>query len=541
MSRSKKQRAIAFNVVLFGDGPDQLFQVKAGLNMSVSRLRELVKEKAELNAVAKDLRLYKIDLSGYEKLNLDTFTRKIREAIPVNCLQPTLKVCEVFPAGSPRDKKIHIVVVHPDDIQDLIQDQLENHCGELFRRLKVSVAQVGSWAESDITRNLGGGEKFAPGALQQQYAFFRQEFAAFFNFMHSHSEDSAPAKATRSSGAKAHYLATYFMSPLFQSSEDPELRGLEYTVDMPWAFPMFVTPKDRKHSCCKYVPKSDLMVEFTELRYPLIISEVISLKNKSDRTRMLLQAIAMARAGQYLINEGEQFFVVAIYLDAGLVAERYMVAQIGSNDKARDRIALPLIASYGNFDLSIEEKAVPFLREMHNLVSKLRGIAGNFDPSKKDLLTILAKGAAGLRSLTAATEGKRKKPEMKALEGINESEENDAAVGGENDEAEIMEDGQGGDTDDDSTIFYTDDIQTIVANMGYRLSFPLFEHPLVAMVTSITDDSIGFLKFVPHGRNEIQILQHLSAINSPNSPCSLIIISWGNSSCARYNVPLCLP
>jgi len=43
---------------------------------------------------------------------------------------------------------------------------------------------------------------------------------------------------------------------------------------------------------------------------------------------MLLQAIAVARAGQYLIQAGSQFFVVAIYLRANLIAERYIIAHI---------------------------------------------------------------------------------------------------------------------------------------------------------------------------------------------------------------------
>jgi hypothetical protein len=43
---------------------------------------------------------------------------------------------------------------------------------------------------------------------------------------------------------------------------------------------------------------------------------------------MLLEAIAVARAGQYLARQG-QFFVVAVYLRANLIAERYVVANIG--------------------------------------------------------------------------------------------------------------------------------------------------------------------------------------------------------------------
>jgi len=42
---------------------------------------------------------------------------------------------------------------------------------------------------------------------------------------------------------------------------------------------------------------------------------------------MLLQAIAVARAGQFLMVDGalKPFFVVAIYLCANLTAERYVI------------------------------------------------------------------------------------------------------------------------------------------------------------------------------------------------------------------------
>jgi hypothetical protein len=74
------------------------------------------------------------------------------------------------------------------------------------------------------------------------------------------------------------------------------------------------------------------MVTSTSSLCPLLISEVVSQKNESDRFRMLIQAIAVARAGQYLMKAGEEFFVVAIYLRANLIAERFVVAQIESDE-----------------------------------------------------------------------------------------------------------------------------------------------------------------------------------------------------------------
>jgi hypothetical protein len=60
---------------------------------------------------------------------------------------------------------------------------------------------------------------------------------------------------------------------------------------------------------------------------PFIVSEVVSQENESDRWCMLVQAIAIARAGQYLMKTGKRFFVVAIYLRKNLTAERFIVAQ----------------------------------------------------------------------------------------------------------------------------------------------------------------------------------------------------------------------
>lgn len=73
------------------------------------------------------------------------------------------------------------------------------------------------------------------------------------------------------------------------------------------------------------------MVSSRSFLCPFLISEVVSQKDEQDRCRMLVQAIAAARAGRYLIREGAeiQFFVVAIYLRANLTVERYVVANIG--------------------------------------------------------------------------------------------------------------------------------------------------------------------------------------------------------------------
>ncbi|KAF8879159.1 hypothetical protein BD779DRAFT_1552738 [Infundibulicybe gibba] len=123
---------------------------------------------------------------------------------------------------------------------------------------------------------------------------------------------------------------------------------------------------------------------------------------------------------------------------------------------------------------------------------KVHDIFPSGSPQSDSNLHIVAVCSESLCSLSAATA-------RKILVDMNEAEENDEA------------------SDDDSTVFDADDIRTAVAKMGYRIDFPLFGHPLVAMVSSVTDDSIGFIKFAPDGRKETQILQYLLGIDSPRN------------------------
>lgn len=67
---------------------------------------------------------------------------------------------------------------------------------------------------------------------------------------------------------------------------------------------------------------------------PLMIGEVVSNDDETDRWRMLLQAIALLRCGLELIPNGP-FFVVAIYITKKYMAIRYVVYKLGSSDTVR--------------------------------------------------------------------------------------------------------------------------------------------------------------------------------------------------------------
>ena len=82
------------------------------------------------------------------------------------------------------------------------------------------------------------------------------------------------------------------------------------------------------------------MVVSPQCKIPFIISEVISDKTEKDRYRMLVEAIALARVGHFLLQPTSKkiFFVVAIYVNAKMVVTRYIVIQTegrdtGDNDK----------------------------------------------------------------------------------------------------------------------------------------------------------------------------------------------------------------
>jgi len=107
-----------------------------------------------------------------------------------------------------------------------------------------------------------------------------------------------------------------------------------------------------------------------------LISEVVSDGYESDRFRMLLEAIAVARAGQYSTRQG-QFFVVAVYLWANLIVERYVVANVGSRVVCCSVPRLLFLSSQEgqvfitqkDFGLNTANGAIAFLREIYNLVT----------------------------------------------------------------------------------------------------------------------------------------------------------------------------
>ncbi|KAG1728288.1 uncharacterized protein EDB91DRAFT_1228495 [Suillus paluster] len=429
------------------------------------------------------------------------------------------------------------MVIQPraDPAETVIRDLKANYA-DIFSRLQITLSSLQNWTMADVRNNLAGGGWWRPDdvrgdefpvaisgieeALAQSRTYnvpaareirdyrnalsyttqfnkiftlaanqsgedSHREFATFFNVLRCFGEDSDRIESDGSSALKASNFIVYFISPPFFARRSPHF---EFSQEKPWGFPIFLGTPDLPDARCKFRPRSDFMVSLPKFLCPFLISEVVSQEKEEDRYRMLLQAIAVARAGQYLIREGApvHFFVVAIYLRADLTVERYVVANIGPQRQ--------ISIAQKDFKLTTADGAVAFLREMYNLVAILEELAEHLDQGKEGSLSEVKDAASKLLSLTMA---KEREPVRSVLPPIPEGGGNGQAQG-------------------DLGVFSADDIQVILRRMNYKINFILFGYLLIASVSNVTHEAEkGYLKFVQEGRKEIEILQYLTGISSP--------------------------
>ncbi|OJA12194.1 hypothetical protein AZE42_03936 [Rhizopogon vesiculosus] len=336
---------------------------------------------------------------------------------------------DILDVQTPISARNVYIVIQPggNPTQTAIADLEANH-GDIFSCLQITVSNLQRWTMQDVENNLEGGRLWPPGdagrpaaivAIEESLArrrtftvmdsqaqqnkdyqhareyktHFRdiyqetlnspgdvinREFASFFHVLRCFDEDSYRIESEGSSALKASNFVVYFISPPFFASYNEHF---EFKQEKAWGFPIFLTTEGQPDAWCQFRPRSDLMVSLRSFLCPLLISEVVSQNDEADRYRMLLQAIAVARAGQYLIRQGAQiqFFVVAIYLKANLIAERYIIANIGGTREVS--------ISQKDFTLTTADGAVAFLREMYNLVAMVDILAENLDNAKKDILS----------------------------------------------------------------------------------------------------------------------------------------------------------
>ncbi|KAG8220392.1 kinase-like domain-containing protein [Butyriboletus roseoflavus] len=131
-----------------------------------------------------------------------------------------------------------------------------------------------------------------------------------------------------------------------------------------------------------------------------MLCEVISIKTEVDQWRLLVEAIAAAHVGFYLKNSEDMqfskstpFFVVAVYLNVNLIAERYVVIQIAASGK---QVSIAQV----NYDLLQSDQVLDFLREMYNYQEKMTTFAEELNVAKKGVLRDVEKLTGDLPSLT---------------------------------------------------------------------------------------------------------------------------------------------
>ncbi|KIM53127.1 hypothetical protein SCLCIDRAFT_459901 [Scleroderma citrinum Foug A] len=268
---------------------------------------------------------------------------------------------------------------------------------------------------------------------------------AFYNVHRCWLQDAPSVAEDRPSALT---FSMYFVVPPFFSCSSGS--NVRYQPEMNWKFPLFIRRRDNTNALCRFYPRSDFGVAHPEYLCPLVVSETFYEENESDRWRMLIEAIAAARAGHFLMKSDaeERFFVVAIYLRRSLEAERYIVMQTSADE------GNPVLIVKKTFNLTMAGQSTDFFLEVFNLTTMLSQIMQNLDAAKKSALQSIKDDAKGLRSVSSATHPR----------WTSTNRTNPASIP-EDDEAEA-EDGLG--------VFEADDIQEKVQAMGFEVTFRVF-------------------------------------------------------------------
>ncbi|KAN0081479.1 hypothetical protein V8E55_009103 [Tylopilus felleus] len=449
------------------------------------------------------------------------------------------------------DDHIYLVIDFPDPLlasKKALGELQKSPNGVLFKCLQVTVKRLGMWTEEDMKENLQGGLlrtridvlpdvfKEIDDALarareyietnddtqnrdyQNVYHYKTQfdlvftrtathsptvvnerEFAAFYHLLRCFDEDvEMIATDDVSSALKASNFTVHFIQPPFFSKIHDDSRSFEYQQEKSWQFPMFVDTTEAPKAFRKFTPRSDWMVISRKHRIPFVISEVISNRNETDRYRMLIQATALARVGHSLLKSSTgTFFIVAIYLDAKMVASRYIVMQHPPDKKGIPSKKVSIHQK--DFNLKEVNEEVNFLREMYNLATQIDMVSGGLDEDRKESLVRLKDAAGDVLSLNS-TKHPMKLSDHQPLDPVAEGT---AGADGLEDE-------------DDLGVFDAEDIQSVLQQMNYKIEFIPWGHPQLAVIVNKFDNKHGYLKFVER-ENELKVLRYLSEIKSPSN------------------------
>ena len=215
------------------------------------------------------------------------------------------------------------------------------------------------------------------------------------------------------------------------------------------------------------------MVISPQFRIPFVISEVISDETENSRYRMLIEATVLARAGRFLLqcNSEKRFFVVAIYVNANMVASRYIVMDTGGGGPENEEASKPVsvhslvILSYSHgsvqvsihrqdFDLRQVDQEVDFLREMYNLATQMYAISDHLDQDKEKSLLELKDAAGDVLTLNSAED------QTRTIDSAITTSSTQGTAGS-----------QGFQDEDDLGVFEAEDIQNVLHQMNYKIEF----------------------------------------------------------------------
>ena len=122
---------ITLSCLVAGENPyENAFNVKINKTEAVSELRKAIKEEIDDNVKAKDLKLWKVDISleeENEKLKLvnEKINVNIKDELEGVELKPLSKISKHFPS-QPADEHIHIIVQRPVETKEV-------HCTATYR------------------------------------------------------------------------------------------------------------------------------------------------------------------------------------------------------------------------------------------------------------------------------------------------------------------------------------------------------------------------------------------------------------------------
>ncbi|KAH0831420.1 hypothetical protein J3R83DRAFT_14092, partial [Lanmaoa asiatica] len=272
---------------------------------------------------------------------------------------------------------------------------------------------VGALSQPLLTSDLENSQDFQVARMWYQTQFERvfmpiesnsralvrsREVAAFYNVLRSFNDDVLRiAGHNVSSSLKASNFAIHFLQPPFFSLLSCKF---EYQQNRSWGFPIFVDAIDPPNAFRKLVPRSDCMIFSPRFDIPFVFCEVVSDKPESDRSRMAVQATALARTGQFLLRSRSRrkFFVVALYVDADMVVTRYIAMQTEGGDEAESSMQVAIHEQ--RFDLRDKHRQVDFLRQMYNLSTRVAALSDELDPTKRELLRAIHEASGRLRSFS---------------------------------------------------------------------------------------------------------------------------------------------